>query len=136
MGPERGRSGDAEVSFGWRRVLRGVRGGCAVTHAVAGSRGRSTCVGYSEARRVESVGCGGQPGLEAPDPGIGLLCPGGQRFDTSPGAAVSRGSVARQCARCGAAVDADGGGRPNTSGTMGTGARNIVANSAGRSTLR
>ena len=53
-----------------------------------------------------------------------------------PGAAVSRGSVARQCARCGAAGDADGGGRPNTSGTMGSGARNIVANSAGRSTLR
>ena len=60
----------------------------------------------------------------------------GQRFGISPGATVSRGSVARQCARCGAALGADGGGRPNTSGTMGSGARNIVANSAGRSTLR
>ena len=59
-----------------------------------------------------------------------------QCFDTSPGAAVSRGSVARQCARSGAALDAEGGGRPNTSGTMDSGARNIVANSAGRSTLR
>ena len=59
-----------------------------------------------------------------------------QRFDTLRGAAGSRGSVARQCARPGAAVDADGGGRPNTSGTMGSGARNIVANSAGRSRLR
>ena len=61
---------------------------------------------------------------------------GGQRFGISPGAAVSRGSLARQFARCGAALGADGGGRPNTSGTMGTGARNIVANSAGRSRLR
>ena len=88
------------------------------------------------ARRVESAGCGGQPRLETPDPGIGLLAPWGQRFGSSTDAAVSRASVARQCARCGAAVDADGGGRPNTSGTMGSGARNIVANSAGRSTLR
>ena len=76
------------------------------------SRGRSTCVGCPGARRVESVGCGDQPRLEAPDAGIGLLRPGGQHFDTSPGTAVSRGSVARQCARCGAVLDAEGGGRP------------------------
>ena len=46
------------------------------------------------------------------------------------------GAVARQRGRCGAAAHAVGGGRPNTSGTMESGARNIAANSAGRSRLR
>ena len=61
---------------------------------------------------------------------------GGSVSAFSSGAAVSRGSVARQCGRCGAALGADGGARPNPSGTKGSGARNIVANRVGRSTSR
>ena len=53
--------------------------------------------------------------------GYPAAAPWEQCFDTSPGAPVSRGSVARQCARWGAVLDAAGGGRPNTSGTMGRG---------------
>ena len=49
--PERGRSGDAEVSFSWRRVLRGVRGGCPVAHAAARAEdGVCACVGSPGAR--------------------------------------------------------------------------------------
>lgn len=45
----------------------------------------------------------------------------GSVYDTSPGAAVSRVSVARQCGSCGAAVDAAGGGRPEYVGDGGLG---------------
>ena len=81
------------------------------------------------------AGCRAQPPLGASS-GYPATGPRGQRLDISPGTAVSRGSVPRQRARCGAALDAAGGGRPNTSGTMASGARNIVANRAGRSSLR
>ena len=58
----------------------------------------------ARARRAKSAGRGVEPGLEASDPGIELSRLGGQRLGISSGAAVSRGSVARQCARCGAAL--------------------------------
>ena len=125
-----------------RRSLAGVascagdRGGCAVTRAAAGSRGRSTCVSY---RGTEGKVCWlqGPARVGSTRPRHRTVAPWGeQRLGISPGAAVSRGSVARQCARSGAALDAAGGGRPNTSGTMGSGARNIVANRSGKSRLR
>ena len=47
-----------------------------------------------------------------------------------------RFAVVRRRGRWCVAAHAVGGGRPNTSGTMGWGARNIVATSAGRSRLR
>ena len=112
----------------------GRRGGCIVTlpqqetgHGVS----VSACPGTAK-----SAGCRAQLPLEA-SPGYRAAAPRGQRLGISPGAAVRLpGAVARQRGRCGAAAHAVGGGRPNTSGTMESGARNIAANSAGRSRLR
>ena len=89
------------------------------------------------ARRTESAGCGGQPRLEHPTPGIGLLHLGGSVSAVHPARQVSRGSVARQCARCGCC---SGRGRRRQAeyvGDDGLGGRaTSLANSAGRSTLR
>ena len=88
----------------------GGRGGCTVTHAAAGSRGRGACVGCP-GTKGRSAGCGRQLRLEAPDPGIGLRRLGCQRLGISPGAAVSRRfAVVHRLGSCRAAAHAVGGG--------------------------
>ena len=73
------------------------------------------------ARRAKSAGCGVQPGLEAPDPGIGLSRLGGaaSRHFIRRGSQPRVGRASMRSLRC--CTDAAGGGRPNTSGTMGSG---------------
>ena len=131
MGRDRRSPSDDEVPVVDVASDAGGRRGCTVP-----CPGHGVVRRLARARRARSAGCGAQLPFEHRPQMSAPRSLGGQHLGISSGAAVSRGIGRTSTGSFRRCTHAGGGGSPNSSGTRGSAARNIVANSAGRSRLR